>query len=141
MHPPTPAAFDMTIPAEIAAKLEPVHPDGAQHATAAALRLYLGLGKLGIDALQTRAKHEDMTASELVLHLLANPTPAAAPTPVGTMTPMGRTPRGGNQDRDQRIAQEYFDGGVTYARLGAKYGLSTVRVTQIVTKARELQRI
>lgn len=141
MHPPTPAAFDMTIPAEIAAKLEPLHPDGAQHATAAALRLYLGLGKLGIDALQTRAKHEDMTASELVLHLLANPTPAAAPTPVGTMTPMGRTPRGGNQDRDQRIAQEYFDGGVTYARLGAKYGLSTVRVTQIVTKARELQRI
>ena len=141
MHPPTPPAFDMTIPAEIAAKLEPLHPDGAQHATAAALRLYLGLGKLGIDALQTRAKHEDMTASELVLHLLANPTPAAAPTPVGTMTPMGRTPRGGNQDRDQRIAQEYFDGGVTYARLGAKYGLSTVRVTQIVTKARELQRI
>lgn len=147
MHPTTPAAFDMTIPAEIAAKLEPLHPDGAQHATAAALRLYLGLGKLGIDALQTRAKHEDMTASELVLHLLANPAPTAAPTPVGTMTPLERTPRSqgrprvDNQDRDQRIAQEYFDGGVTYARLGAKYGLSTVRVTQIVTKARELQRI
>lgn len=136
MHPTTPAAFDMTIPAEIAAKLEPLHPDGAQHATAAALRLYLGLGKLGIDALHSRAAHEGMTPAEVILNLLANPTP------VGTMTPrpQGR-PRVDNQDRDQRIAQEYFEGGVTYARLGAKYGLSTVRVTQIVTKARELQRI
>lgn len=137
-------AFDMTIPEKFAQALHPLHPDGAQHAAAAALRLYLELGKLGVDALQSRAKHEGMTPAELVLHLLANPTGSA---PATTMTPRGKTshsarsPRADNQDRDQRIAQEYFDGGITYARLAAKYGLSTVRVTQIVTKAREMQRI
>jgi len=142
MHPTTPAPFDMTIPAEVAAKLEPLHPEGAQHATAAALRLYLGLGKLGVDALQSRAKHEDMTPSELILHLLTLVVRGDAAAPATTMTPrpQART-RADNQERDQRIAQEYFDGGTTYARLAAKHGLSAVRVTQIVTKARELQRI
>ena len=139
------AAFDMTIPEKFAQALEPLHPDGAQHAAAAALRLYLGLGKLGLDALNSRAKHEDMTAPELILHLLANPAPTAAPAPLSatTMTPT-RPPqprKQSNQDRDHAIAQEYFAGGVTYARLAAKYGLSTVRVTQIVGRARELQRI
>ena len=134
------AAFDMTIPEKFAQALEPLHPDGAQHAAAAALRVYLGLGKLGVDALNARAQHEDMTASELILHLLANPAPTTHPAT--TMTPLVPPPRKqSNQDRDHAIAQEYFAGGVTYARLAAKYGLSTVRVTQIVGRARELQRI
>ena len=138
MHPTNPPvlAFDMTIPADIAQKLEPLHPDGAQHATAAALRLYLGLGKLGVDALHARAKHEDMSPAELVLHLLAvveTPTASAATT----MTPRSR--RLANHARDAQIADEYLAGGTTYPRLAAKYGLSTIRVSQIVAKAKALR--
>lgn len=136
MHPTVPA-FDMTIPADIAQKLEPLHPEGAQHATAAALRLYLGLGKLGVDALHARAKHEDMSPADLVLHLLAVvETPASAGTPT-TMTP--RSVRMANHARDAQIADEYFAGGTTHARLAAKYGLSTIRVSQIVAKAKALR--
>lgn len=140
-------AFDMTIPEKFAARLEPLHPEGAQHAAAAALRLYLDLGELGVKALQARAAHEGMSEAEVVLNLLANPAPAATPasTNLGatTMTPRpSTTPRKqNNHARDQAIAEEYFAGGITYARLAAKHGLSTVRVTQIVTKAREMQRI
>lgn len=131
------AAFDMTIPEKFAQALEPLHPDGAQHAAAAALRLYLGLGKLGLDALNSRAKHEDMTASELILHLLANPAPTAAPATLSatTMTPT-RPPRHATQARDAQIAEEYFAGGTTYARLAAKHGLSTVRIAQIIARVR-----
>lgn len=128
-------AFDMTIPADIAQKLEPMHPSGAQHATAAALRFYLGLGKLGVDALNARAKHEGMSPAELVLHLLAvveTPTPEAT-----TMTPRSR--RLSNHARDAQIAEEYFAGGTTHPRLAAKYGLSTIRVSQIVAKAKALR--
>lgn len=140
------AAFDMTIPEKFAQALHPLHPDGAQHAAAAALRLYLELGKLGVDALNARASHEDMSPAEVILNLLANPTPSAEGT---TMTPPGEAQpakypqksRADNQARDARIAQEYFEGGITYSRLAAKYGLSTVRVTQIVSRAREMQRI
>lgn len=130
------AAFDMTIPERFAQALHPLHPDGAQHAAAAALRLYLDLGKLGVDALNSRAAHEGMAPSELVLHLLANPTPSA-PT---TMTP--RPPHAAKDrhaERDRRIAQEYFEGGITYARLAVKHDLSTIRVAQIIAKARALQ--
>ena len=135
------AAFDMTIPEKFAQALEPLHPDGAQHAAAAALRLYLGLGKLGVDALKSRAQHEGMGEAELLLHLLAAPAGdrGSATTMTPTRPPQPR--KQSNQDRDHAIAQEYFAGGVTYARLAAKYGLSTVRVTQIVGRARELQRI
>lgn len=136
------AAFDMTIPEKFAQALEPLHPEGAQHAAAAALRVYLGLGKLGVDALNTRAQHEDMTPSELILHLLANPTPTTSAT---TMTPRPapapRKTRADNHARDAQIAQEYFDGGITYSRLAAKYGLSMVRITQIVARARDMQSI
>lgn len=134
------AAFDMTIPAEVAASLESLHPDGAQHATAAAVRLYLGLGKLGLDALHSRAKHEGMKPAELILHLLANPTPTAAPTTPSatTMTPRP-APRHATQARDAQIAEEYFAGGVTYARLAAKHELSTVRIAQIIARARAQQ--
>lgn len=134
------AAFDMTIPERFAQALHPLHPDGAQHAAAAALRLYLDLGKLGVDALNSRAAHEGMTPSAVILHLLANPTPTEAPTPVGTMTP--RPPHAAKDrhaERDQRIAQEYFEGGITYARLAVKHDLSTIRVAQIIAKARALQ--
>lgn len=145
---PTAAAFDMTIPEKFAQALQPLHPDGAQHAAAAALRLYLELGKLGVDALHARATHEDMSQAELILHLLAVVETPNLSTGT-TMTPSGEAPRSkhpqksraDNQDRDHRIAQEYFEGGITYSRLAAKYGLSTVRVTQIVSRAREMQRI
>lgn len=129
--------FDMTIPADIAQKLEPLHPDGAQHATAAALRLYLGLGKLGVDALNARAKHEGMGPAELVLHLLAVVDAPAVPAEVTTMTPRSR--RMANHARDAQIADEYFAGGTTHARLAAKYGLSTIRVSQIVAKAKAVR--
>jgi len=46
-----------------------------------------------------------------------------------------------NDVRDQRIAQEYFDGGITYARLAVKYDLSTIRVAQIIAKARAAQQL
>ena len=132
------AAFDMTIPERFAQALHPLHPDGAQHAAAAALRLYLDLGKLGVDALNSRAAHEGMTPSELVLHLLAVvETPATAPT--GTMTPRPtRAAKHQHAERDQRIAQEYFEGGITYARLAVKHDLSTIRIAQIIAKARAL---
>ncbi len=132
-------SFDMTIPADIAQKLEPLHPEGAQHATAAALRLYLGLGKLGVDALNARAKHEGMGPAELILHLLAvveTPAPNEDATPT-TMTPRSR--RLANHARDMQIAEDYFAGGTTHARLAAKYGLSTIRVSQIVAKAKAVR--
>lgn len=127
-------AFDMTIPADIAAKLEPLHPEGAQHAAAAALRLYLGLGKLGVDALNSRAKHEDMRASDLVLHLLATVDTPTTMTP----RPKART-RQDNDARDHAIAQEYFEGGTTHAQLAVKHGLSAIRVSQIVAKAKAMR--
>lgn len=136
-------AFDMTIPEKFAARLEPLHPEGAQHAAAAALRLYLDLGELGVKALQARAEHEGMSEAHVILHLLANPAPANPSAT--TMTPHQPSPsrprRQSNHARDQAIAEEYFAGGITYARLAAKHGLSTVRVTQIVTKAREMRNI
>lgn len=139
-------AFDMSIPEKFAQALHHLHPDGAQHAAAAALRLYLDLGELGVKALQARAKYEGRGEADVILNLLANPPATTANTndSATTMTSAprrARTPRIDNQARDARIAQEYFDGGITYARLAAKHGLSTVRVTQIVTKAREMQRI
>ena len=133
------AAFDMTIPERFAQALHPLHPDGAQHAAAAALRLYLDLGKLGVAALTSRATHEGMTPSELVLHLLAVVEAPAAATPTGTMTPRPtRAAKDRHAERDQRIAQEYFEGGITYARLAVKHDLSTIRIAQIIAKARAL---
>lgn len=140
-------SFTMEIPDRFAAKLEPLHPEGAQHAAAAALRLYLELGELGVKALQARAAHEGMGQAEVVLHLLAAPAVTMTPTSSGSSgsahsnatNPKPRTKRVSNQDRDLRIAQDYFDGGTTYARLAAKYGLSAIRVTQIVAKARALR--
>lgn len=143
-------AFDMTIPEKFAQALQPLHPDGAQHAAAAALRLYLDLGELGVKALQARATHEDMKPAELILHLLANPSPAYIPNHTSTTSATTMTPRAAgapkpnrraadNHARDLQIAEEYFEGGTTYARLAAKHGLSAIRVTQIVAKARALR--
>jgi hypothetical protein len=133
------AAFDMTIPERFAQALSPLHPDGAQHAAAAALRLYLELGKLGVDALQSRAAHEGMTPAEVILNLLTHVKGAA---PATTMTPRPKAwNKHDNDVRDQRIAQEYFDGGITYARLAVKYDLSTIRVAQIIAKARAAQQL
>ena len=130
-------AFDMTIPERFAQALHPLHPDGAQHAAAAALRFYLDLGKLGVDALNSRATHEGMTPSELVLHLLAVVETPATPTTM-TPRPKART-RQDNDARDHAIADEYLAGGTTYARLAVKYGLSAIRVTQIVAKAKAMR--
>lgn len=137
-------AFDMTIPEKFAQALSPLHPQGPEHAAAAALRLYLDLGELGVKALQARARHEGMSEADVIMHLLANPVTATS-TPTATPSATTMTPRAAvrqrheTQARDLQIAQEYFEGGITYARLAAKHGLSTVRIAQIIAHARAQQ--
>jgi Mor family transcriptional regulator len=139
--------FTMTVPERFAQRLQPLHPDGAEHAAAAALRLYLELGELGVKALQARAKHEGMNEAELIEHLLLSPNPDRGTITRGEVE--GRRERerapnyrqANNIERDRQIADEYFAGGTTYPKLAVKYGLSAIRITQIVTRARELRNI
>jgi hypothetical protein len=139
--------FTIDIPAHYAERLQPLHPDGAQHAAAAALRLYLDLGELGVDALHTRAVHEKMKPGELVLHLLAGFEVRGADTHAGTITSGGsgnsqatqpsKIRRGvANPVRDAEIYAAYKAGGTTYAKLAAKYELSTIRIAQILAAGR-----
>ena len=126
----------LIIPSAYATQLDPFHPDGAERAAVAALRLYLDLGVDGVEALADRAKEMNLKPAELIREMLAAP-PTANPSAT-TITP-GRAqpkPRKSNAARDQAIADEYLAGGVTYPRLAAKYGLSIIRVTQIVANIR-----
>lgn len=127
-------SIDLTIPAEYAAKLHPLHPNGAESAAVAALRLYLDLGEDGIAALSAAAKAAGVKPAEHIKTLL-QPAPA---TPATTITPAPRpAPRKSNAARDAAIVAEYRTGTTTYAKLAAKHNLSTIRVTQIITAARE----
>lgn len=127
------AAFDLNIPAEYAAQLEPLHPSGERRAAVAALRLYLDLGKEGVDALQDKAAQLGLSTADTIKALLAQPEPT-------TITPTKRPNyrHSNNAARDKAIAEEYFTGTTTYPRLAAKYKLSTIRITQIVSRARAL---
>lgn len=133
--------FTIDIPAHYAERLQPLHPDGAQHAAAAALRLYLDLGELGVDALRTRATHEKMKPGELILHLLAGFEVKGTATTGGTIIAAGagKTKRGvANPARDAEIYATYKAGGTTYAKIAAQYGLSTIRVAQILAAGRAM---
>jgi hypothetical protein len=127
--------FTIDIPAHYAERLQPLHPDGAQHAAAAALRLYLDLGELGVDALRSRATHEKMKPGELVLHLLAGFEVRGTEGTI--ITPAGKPKRGvANPARDAEIYATYKAGGTTYAKIAAQYNLSTIRVAQILAAGR-----
>lgn len=130
--------IELLIPSPYAVQLQALHPDGAERAAVAALRFYLDLGKETLDELLLRATAQGTKPSEVVKALLR---PAEA-SPATTITPPNPNPtrrRTSNAERDKLIAAEYMAGGITYARLAAKHGLSVVRVTQIVANARAKQ--
>ena len=142
-YPTTPAsveAITLDIPAKFASLLQPLHPEGAHHAAAAALRLYIDLGELGVKSLLARAEHENLTPAELIEHLLVQPIVNTDTAPA-TITPPKLLKRNHPSslevaERNAAIYAEYKAGGITQAKLADKYGLSMVRVAQILAAER-----
>jgi hypothetical protein len=101
--------------------------DGLQDAA----KLLLGLGPDAWATITASAEALGTTPAKYILAKLSE-TPAAQPE-APAKAPKKRQ---SNEARDAQIAGEYFAGTVTYPVLAVKYGLSVVRIVQIVAKAR-----
>lgn len=113
--------------------------DGLHHAA----KLFLNLGPAGWDTITAAADAAELAPSKFILaavqtHTNPTPTPEHSDSPESTPAIKPKR-RNSNEARDAQISSEYLAGGITYPKLAAKYGLSVVRVVQIVAKARATQ--
>ncbi len=93
-----------------------------------AAKLLLGLGPDAWATITRASSEQQTTPAKYILSRLqpAEQTPA----------PTTKRPNPSLIERDAAIVREYAAGGTTHALLAVKYGLSAIRITQILTKDR-----
>lgn len=96
-----------------------------------AAKLLLGLGPEAWGTITAESAAKEISPAKYILQRL-NEKPQQAVQPTAKR-------RQSNEARDNQIADEYLSGTVTYPKLAAKYGLSVVRIVQIVAKVRAVR--
>ena len=126
--------LELNFPTEVADRLANSHKDGIEAATTQAIKFWLQLGDDTWHTIATQANTEGMSRAEFVRKAIAKLMHPEAPAYVNLKSDLTLAER--RKARDEDIAYRALRG--TLRRdLAAQYGISEIRVHQIVAAAKK----
>lgn len=122
--------YELEIPAALADKLAALGYADPLDGLHAAAKLLVGLGPEAWGTITRAAQDQKVTPAKVVLGLMSS-----ADTSTGEGLPAARARRTANTARDQEI-WAMAKAGSTHAVIAARFGLSPIRISQIVSTQR-----
>jgi len=124
----------LNFPMEVADRLEHSHKDGIEAATTQAIKFWLQLGDDTWNTIATQANTEGMSRAEFVRRAVAKLMQPEAPAYVNMKSDIPLAER--RKARNEDIAYRALRGAPRKA-LAEQYGISEIRVHQIVAAAKK----
>ena len=126
--------LELKFPTEVADRLESSHRDGIDAAITQAVKFWLQLGDDTWDTILKQANIEGMSRAEFVRKAIAKLMHPEAPAYVNLKSDLTLAER--RKARDEDIAYRALRGTLR-RELAAQYGISEIRVHQIVAAAKK----
>lgn len=124
--------YTLDIPDTLVSKFNAMGYDDPLEGLQDAAKLLLGIGPTSWGTITAIAQTDGSTPAKVVLSLLKH---WDSPEPTKTKAAPAKAPKIDNTARDQEI-WELARAGSTHAKIAAQYGLSVIRVSQIVALQR-----
>lgn len=124
----------LNFPTEVADRLESSHKNGIEGATTQAIKFWLQLGDDTWETIATQANTEGMSRAEFVRRAIAKLMQPEAPayTNLKSDIPLAERRKARNEDIAYRALR-----GAPRKELATQYGLSEIRIHQIVAAAKK----
>ena len=126
--------LELNFPTEVADRLDNSHKDGIEAATTQAIKFWLQLGDDTWNTIATQANIEGMSRAEFVRRAVAKLMQPEAPAYVNLKSDIPLAER--RKARDEDIGYRALR-GAPRKELATQYGLSEIRIHQIVSAAKK----